>query len=82
LQRLGLPLPNVPMPGVSRRDDIFVYQVILTYLGLGLSAWAAWKRASRAKNLNVLPQVMLMLVFVALTLLIFSQPMQARGSLL
>ena len=83
LQRLGLPLPNVPMPGVSRRDDIFIYQVVVTYLGLGLSAWAAWKRASRAKNLGALvPQLVLIMVFEALTLLIFSQPMQARGSLL
>ena len=83
LQRLGLPLPKVEMPGVSRLDGIFPYQVAVTYLGLGLSAWAAWKRASRAKNLGALvPQLALMLVFVALTLLIFSQPMQARGSLL
>jgi hypothetical protein len=64
-------------------DSIFPIQVVLTYLGLGMGAWAVWRRASRAKNLMLLlPQVLLMLVFVTITLLIFAQRMQQRGALL
>jgi polyferredoxin len=84
LFRMGIELPPPPPPTVSRVDQAFVYQVMLSYLGLGLGVWAAYRRTVRLKvNVAALaPQLVLIVVFVALTLLIFSQPMQARGSLL
>jgi polyferredoxin len=83
LQRLGLPLATPQLPPVSRLDNIFPIQVVLTYLGLGMGVWAVWRRAARAKNLlAMLPQVLLLLVFVTITLLIFAQRMQQRGALL
>jgi polyferredoxin len=83
LQRLGLPLATPQLPPVSRLDNIFPIQVVLTYLGLGMGVWAVWRRAASAKNLMaMLPQVLLMLVFVTITLLIFAQPMVQRGALL
>ena len=70
------------MPAASRLDNIFPYQVAITYIGLGASAYAIWRRASRTKLAAMIPQVLLALVYVTVTLLIFAQPMQARGSLL
>ncbi len=84
LFRLGINLPQPPPPTVSRVDQAFIYQVALSYLGLAAGVWAAYRRTVRLK-VNVVaiaPQLILIVVFVALTLLIFSQPMQARGSLL
>jgi polyferredoxin len=84
LFRLNIVLPPPPPPTVSRIDQAFVYQVVLSYLGLALGAWAAYRRTVKLKvNVTALaPQIVLIVLFVALTLLIFSQPMQARGSLL
>ncbi len=84
LLRAGITLPQPPPPTVSRIDQAFVYQVVLSYLGLSLGAWAAYRRTVRLKvNVTALaPQIILIVLFMALTLLIFSQPMQARGSML
>jgi polyferredoxin len=90
LERLGLPVTVPPMPGVVRGDGIFPVQAVISYAALLLSFWVAWQRAralqprgeTRDVILAMLPMIVLAIVFNALTLLIFAQPMQARGSLL
>jgi polyferredoxin len=89
LQRMGLAVSNVPVPGVMRGDNIFPVQAVVSYIALFGSLWVTYKKAARGGNsdprgiaLNMLPMIVLTLAFNALTLLIFSQPMQARGSLL
>jgi hypothetical protein len=83
LYRLGLELPSPGPATMPRTDQAFFWQVALSYLGLGATVWAAYRRSARAKALRAMvPQVILAVIFVALTLLIFSQPMQARGSIL
>jgi ferredoxin len=83
LYRLGLELPSPGPATMPRTDQAFFWQVAFSYLGLGATVWAAYRRAARAKALRAMvPQVILAVIFVALTLLIFSQPMQARGSIL
>lgn len=84
LFRIGINLPQPPAPTVSRVDQAFIYQVVLSYLGLGAGVWAAYRRTVRLRVgvAAIAPQLVLIVIFVALTLLIFSQPMQARGSLL
>jgi polyferredoxin len=88
LMRLGLPLSELNTPGVPRADAIFPFQVAVSYVALFASLYIAWKKASsqhkdaRAIVMAMLPQVLLALVFNTITILIFAQPMQARGSLL
>ncbi len=88
LTRLGLPLPELGMSGVPRADAIFPFQVAVSYVALFASFYIAWKKASgqhqdaRAIVLAMLPQVLVALMFNTITILIFAQPMQARGSLL
>jgi ferredoxin len=88
LARLGLPLPELGTPGVPRADAIFPFQVAVSYVALFASLYIIWKKASsqhndtRAVVLAMLPQVLVALVFNTITILIFAQPMQARGSLL
>jgi polyferredoxin len=89
LNRLGLNLPALPLPAATRGDGIFPYQVVISYAALFGSLWVAYRKAARASIgdsrglvLRLMPQVLLALAFNTLTLLIFSQPMQARGSLL
>jgi ferredoxin len=89
LNRLGLNLGALPLPAATRGDGIFPYQVVISYVALVASLWVAYRKAARdAANdargivVKLLPQVIVALVFNTLTILIFSQPMQARGSLL
>ncbi|NJK43284.1 MAG: 4Fe-4S ferredoxin [Pleurocapsa sp. SU_196_0] len=82
LNRLGLNLPAIPLPAATRGDGIFLYQVVISYAALFGSLWVAYRKAARGLVLRLVPQVLLALMFNTLTLLIFSQPMQARGSLL
>ena len=89
LQHLGLPLADLPKPSIPRSDGIFLVQVVITYVVLAASAYAAFQKArvysngdSRNLLLKLLPQIVVLLVIATITLLIFSQPMQARGSLL
>jgi polyferredoxin len=89
LQHLGLPLAALPKPSIPRADGIFPVQVVITYLVLAMSAFAAFQKTTSLNKdnssnllLKLLPQVVLLLVITTITLLIFSQPMQARGSLL
>ena len=88
LQRMGLMIGSVPIPGVVRGDNIFPVQAVVSYIALFGSLWVAYKKAARgnvdARGVvsKMLPVVVLALAFNTLTLLIFSQPMQARGSLL
>ncbi|HEX2863906.1 MAG TPA: hypothetical protein VHN99_05010, partial [Deinococcales bacterium] len=62
----------------------FPLQVALLYAGLGLSLWAAVRRArgSRAPGKAVAAYALLAVLYATVTLLIFAQPMVARGSLL
>lgn len=88
LERLGLPLGALALPGVVRGDGIFWIQALISYAALLASGWVAYRKAARDKAdpravlLELLPMLLLIVFFNALTLLIFSQPMQARGSLL
>jgi polyferredoxin len=89
LQRIGLAIQSAPIPGVVRGDNIFPVQAVVSYIALFGSLWVTYKKAARGANndprgiaLKMMPIVMLALAFNTLTLLIFSQPMQARGSLL
>jgi polyferredoxin len=89
LQNLGLPLADLPKPSIPRSDGIFPVQVVITYVALAASGYAAFQKASVASNgnsrsliLKLLPQILVLLLIATITLLIFSQPMQARGSLL
>jgi hypothetical protein len=84
LERLGLPLGPPPVATVPARDAAFTWQVGFAYLALSASLWGAYRRAGRSgAGLRALwPQVLLALVFVALMILVFAQPMEARGSLL
>jgi hypothetical protein len=89
LQHLGLPLADLPKPSIPRSDGIFPVQVVITYVVLAASAYAAFQKArvysnsdSRNLILKLLPQIVVLLMIATITLLIFSQPMQARGSLL
>jgi polyferredoxin len=86
LSRLGLPLEPPGLPATVRLDLIFPFQVAVTYLALLASGFVAFKKTSQASLkttlLEMLPMVLLALTINTLTILIFSQPMQARGSLL
>lgn len=88
LIRLGLPLEPAALAATARLDAIFPFQVMISYLALAASGFVAWKKAikqtdnSRQAVLKVLPQVFLIILLNIFTILIFSQPMQARGSLL
>ncbi len=90
LVRMGIPLEVPPFPGVVRSDAIFPVQAVISYAALFMSLWVAYRRAktlhprANARDLAVamLPMVVVAILFNALTLLIFAQPMQARGSLL
>ncbi len=80
---------TVRLPGAIRGDGIFPYQVVISYLALFGSLWSGYRKAVKGSDgstsgiaLKLLPQILLALLFNTLTLLIFSQPMQARGSLL
>lgn len=86
--RLGLPLEPAALAATPRLDSIFPFQVAISYLALAASVFVAWKKATKQTDntqeaiLKVLPQVFLLILINILTILIFSQPMQARGSLL
>lgn len=86
--RLGLPLEPAPLAVTPRLDAIFPFQVVVTYLAFFAGLYITYQKASsQAKDtrgvvLRMLPQVLLLLLLNILTILIFSQPMQARGSLL
>ena len=88
LERLGLPVSLLALPGVVRGDGIFWVQVVISYAALLMASWVAYRKAAgkgrdaRAVLLELLPMLVLIIFFNTLTLLIFSQPMQARGSLL
>jgi polyferredoxin len=86
LARLGLPLEPLGLPAAVRLDAIFPFQVVVSYLALLASGFVAFKKARQASPretlLEVLPMLLLALLLNTLTILIFSQPMQARGSLL
>jgi ferredoxin len=86
LVRLGLPLEPLGLPAAVRLDAVFPFQVMLTYLALGVSGFVAFKKAKQTSPkqtiIEVLPMLLLALLINVLTILIFSQPMQARGSLL
>ena len=83
LARLGLPI-SPPRPyAVLRLDAAFPFQVALTYLALGAGAYAAWRRARAGGHARrAAPVTLLSVLFAVITLWIFAQPMQARGSLL
>lgn len=88
LIRLGLPLEPPALPSLPRLDAIFGFQVVLSYLALIASGVVAYQKARsktqdlRTTVLEMLPMLLLALLINTLTILIFSQPMQARGSLL
>lgn len=88
LERLGLAVGVLAVPGVVRGDGIFWIQAFISYAALLASGWVAYRKAARghldarAVLLELLPMLLLIVLFNTLTLLIFSQPMQARGSLL
>jgi polyferredoxin len=86
LRRLGLMLPDAPRASIPARDLAFYYQVALAYLALASSCFIAWRRLRQTQRadlwLKLIPQVVLALVIVAITIIIFSLPMEARGSLL
>ncbi len=88
LERLGLPVTALALPGVVRGDGIFWIQAVISYAALVAAGWVAYRKAARggrdarAVLLELLPMLLLIVFFNTLTLLIFSQPMQARGSLL
>lgn len=88
LERLGLEVTALALPGVVRGDGIFWIQAAISYAALLASGWSAYRKAARGEGdaravlLEMLPMLLLIVLFNTLTLLIFSQPMQARGSLL
>ncbi len=88
LTRLGLPLEPAALAATPRLDAIFPFQVLVSYLGFFASLFIAWKKVSglqvtpRVRVLRILPQVLLIVLITTFTILIFAQPMQARGSLL
>ena len=88
LERMGLPVTTLALPGVVRGDGIFWIQAVISYVALVAAGWVAYRKAARDKAdpravlLELLPMLLLIVLFNTLTLLIFSQPMQARGSLL
>jgi polyferredoxin len=88
LIRLGLPLEPPGLVVSPRLDAIFGFQVVLTYLAFFASVFVAYQKALgqtreiRGLILRILPQVLLAFLLNTLIILIFSQPMQARGSLL
>jgi polyferredoxin len=86
LMRLGLPLEPPALVSSVRLDAIFPFQVVVSYLAFFASLYIAFQKAPnlslKDKVLRIVPQVMLVLFINTLTILIFSQPMQARGSLL
>ena len=86
LMRLGVPLEPPALPATVRTDGIFLFQVGLSYLALLASFYIAYRKAVQHNPQMILrqmlPQVLLALLINTVTILIFSQPMQARGSLL
>ncbi len=83
LARLKLPIHPPEPYAVLRLDAAFPFQVALTYLALGAGAYAAWRRArAQGRATRAVPATLLCVLFASLTLWIFAQPMQARGSLL
>ena len=88
LERLGLPVSVLALPGVVRGDGIFWVQAVISYAALLMAGWVAYRKAARVERdaravlREMLPMLLLIVLFNTLTLLIFSQPMQARGSLL
>ncbi len=88
LMRLELPLEPPALVSTVRLDAIFPFQVVVSYLAFLSSLYIAYQKASGQKRLTravlavILPQVLLVLLINTITILIFSQPMQARGSLL
>ena len=88
LSRLGLPLPEPPVPSMPRTDTAFIWQVILCELALVATAWSAAVRVRRineagsAPRASAAPLLLLALLYVACALWIFHLPMQARTGLL
>jgi polyferredoxin len=83
LVRLGVPVA-VPAVSVPAVDSAFLWQVLIVYAGLMLSGLGAFNRATRLGRgpRAAAAQLALALVLAALALLVFAQPMEARGSLL
>jgi polyferredoxin len=88
LLRLGVGLEPPALVSSVRLDAIFPFQVVVSYMAFFASLFAIYQKASRLSQspkdliLRMLPQVLLVLLINTMTILIFSQPMQARGSLL
>ncbi len=86
--RGGLPLEPLPSAAIPRLDTIFPFQVFVTYLALAASFYVIYRKAANQETdarvivLKMLPFLILALIISTITILIFAQPMQARGSLL
>ena len=82
LSRLGLPLPPAAAAVVPRADGAFLLQAILLELSLGGALWVLARRTPVTGGWRRLTPIVLVLVYTALALWVFSQPMQARAGLL
>jgi polyferredoxin len=91
LIRLGIPLPLPSAPTIPRADQTFWLQLALCEVALGGTVWATIQRfrimidpSTTGPRMvpNAGPSVMLALLYTALSIWIFAQPMQARIGLL